>query len=138
MKPLAPAILVFCLVFLPGAAIALLFRRGARKRESKIIERAGTGASTASGDDLQPILIRPSLAERGGALRRLISRARADAFIAKLCERAGQATDPAAILRVCAIAASVSGLFAVFVLPNSLMFAAIPLMLASGFFPVWR
>jgi len=138
MKPLAPAILVFCLVFLPGAAIALLFRRGARKRESKIIERAGTGASTASGDDLQPILIRPSMAERGGAIRRLISRARVDAFIAKLCERAGQATDPAAILRVCAIAASISGFIAILVLPKSFLLAAIPIMMASGYVPVWR
>ena len=138
MSPVAPAILIFCLIFFSGAGAALLFRRNARQRESIIIERAGVGESRAADDGLQPILIRPSAAEAGGVLQRLISRARADAFVAKLCERAGHTTDPAAILRVCAVAALVSGLFVVLILPKSLMLAAIPVMLASAYVPIWR
>jgi tight adherence protein B len=138
MSPLAPAILVFCLIFFPGSGIALLLRGHARRRESKLIERAGVGETRVTADSLQPVLIRPSMAEGGGAVRRLVSRARADAFVAKLCDRAGHTTDPAAILRVCAIAASVSGLCAILVLPKSFVLAAIPIMLASGYVPVWR
>src|SRR5690242_11042314 len=138
MSPLGPAILVFCLIFFPAAGIALLLRQRTRRRESKIIERAGVGEASATADGLQPILIRPSMAERGGAVRRIVSRARADAFIAKLCDRAGQTIDPAAVLRVSAIAASVSGLCIILVLPKSFMLAAIPVMLAAGYVPVWR
>ena len=67
MKPLGPTILVFCLIFLPGACIALLFRRGARRRESKIIERAGVGAVLRRGTDCNRFLsVRqwPNAAER--------------------------------------------------------------------------
>lgn len=138
MSPLAPAILIFFLIFLPGAGGALLRKRRTQRRETKIIQRAGAGESTGAGESLQPVLIRPSGARDAGALRRLISFGQADAFIAKLCERAGEARDPGAILRTCAIAAVVSGLCVIFVVPESLMLIAIPVMLASGLIPVWR
>jgi tight adherence protein B len=138
MSPLAPAILVFCLIFLSGLGIALILRRHERRRESKFIERAGVGESRGADDGLQPILIRPSGAEAGSALQRLISGARADAFVAKLCERAGHTKDPAAILRACAIAACVSGLCVIFVVPKAFMLAALPVMLASAYVPIWR
>lgn len=138
MSPLAPAILVFCLIFFSGAGIALLRKSSTRRRESKIIERSGVGETRAGEDGLQPILIRPSRAEGGGVVRRLISRAQADAFIATLCDRAGHARDPATILRGCVIASSVSGLCVILVLPKSFMLAAIPVMLATGYAPIWR
>lgn len=138
MSVLAPAIIAFCFIFVPGFGVMLLLEKRARRRESRFIERAGIEERVQAGERGQPILIRPTPIQNGGALRRMVSRIQADARIARLCEAAGQVADPAAVLRACAIAALIPGLALAVVLSGPFVLIALPVMLASGLIPVWR
>jgi tight adherence protein B len=138
MPPVAPAIIAFTGAFAASMAGALVTRTRARRREARIISRIGVRDEQDRAENRPAVLIAPSAAGQSGPLQRVLAKTAINARLAKMCERAGEAPDPAAVLRRCATAFLVTVVAGLAILPKTLALCAIPAGLLCGLVPLRR
>lgn len=130
----------FVLVFVATNTAYLVLRQRLRRREARLLDRVGAwqSAEPVKVEKKAPILIREAPPQRFNWVQALTPQLFSREGLRRQLERAGKSTDPAQLLRTCAIFAAGGAVAGFFLLSGIWLLGALPAALVCGYLPLWR
>ena len=129
----------FVLVFVATNCAYLALRQRLRRREARLLHRVGAWQPLERVKiEKAPVLIREAPKKQFNWIEALLPRVFRPEEVRRKLDRAGKTSEPAQLLRTCALFGAVGAVACLVLLSGIWMLAAIPAALVCGYLPLWR